>query len=873
VNFATPIGQWRSEEWLATTRSALMQIEIGDTARMPEGPEESLLEYLGRAGPTVSNIASLVLIYEFRQLYGAGVARAYRHLLRFQSALTSFQDRFGPGPVVILRAPARINIVGEHVDYVPYFPTEVLAFGSRQHDMLMLFRPRSDNTIRAASSLPSAAPAHFDFAEFRALGRNGENSERVWLEYLQKLGVPPRHWTNYVKGAVGYACAKYGPRVQRGFDFFIDSTIPSAGGASSSSALCTLAGAAIRMANHVPFSPEELADDSSRAEWYIGTRGGKMDHTVICLSDRQSAINIHFQPFHVRTVRLHRYRFRWVTCHAHEADKSGAVMCEYNERAATSCMLIPALLERCFEQEPELRRDWDEAIGRMGRDYDDLTVFDDLARIIQRLPEEIHLAKVQGEFPRVYEQLAVRYPMLIERAETEDVVFKVRSRAAHHIGEIRRVRETVQVFDRLFSSGEPEYPERIEPGLRHIGELMAETHKSMASLYDLSTPDVEELVHTVLSVPGVYGARLMGGGFGGNVLVLTQKDSLDRLLEVVQEKYYGPRDRDWAEEDAVMISTPGRGLYVFDDQEQLRRVVLTGATAWWKWSANEQAVMCAGRRLVRIGSNEQFRPSKPVRLVLVAGGKGGAERPDGSEQPKPLVEVAGVPCFRRVLNAFDRLPFKLEPPIIVVGPHTAESIRRQLGPRFEGHIIVQETPLGTGHAALLAAEAIDSFDGVAAVVWAVQPLLQTRTILRSLLIHQALEFPLMSFPTAVTEHPYAPIDRDASGHVVASSETYLEGARVRAVGETNIGMFLLDAKRMLEILSAIHAEAWDPVAKRYARPKGELGFPNEMVRALSRRGTPAVALPLAEPFEPLGIRTMQDAKEAECILSAEKTCE
>ena len=598
-----------------------------------------------------------------------------------------------------------------------------------------------------------------------------------------------------------------------------------------------------------------------------------MDHTVICLSDRQSAINIHFQPFHVRTVPLHRYRFRWVTCYAHEADKSGAVMCEYNERSATSCVLIPALLEKCFRRHPELRRKWEDALDRVNQGGYDVEAFDGLARIIQQLPEGIRLAEVREELPKVREQLSVRYPMLMERGETDDVVFRVRSRAMHHIGEIRRVRETVHIFDQLFSSGQPEEPEKIEPGLRHIGELMAETHKSMDALYDLSTPDVEELVHTVLSVPGVYGARLMGGGFGGNVLVLTQKDSLDRLLEVVQEKYYGPRGRDWAEEDAVMISTPGRGLYVFDGQEQLRHVVLTGATAWWKWASNEETVMCAARRLVRARRDEQYRPSKPIRPLLVAGGKGRAERADGSSQPKPLVEIGGAPSFRRVLSAFDRLPFPVEPPVVVASPDTVDPIREQLGSDFEGHLVVQETPLGTGHAVLQASDALGTFDGVIAVVWAVQPLLQTRTILNSVLIHEALGFPLMSFPTAVTERPYAPIDRDASGRVAASSETYLEGARVRAVGETNIGMFLLDSQRMLEVLSAIHDEAWDSAANRYARPKGELGFPNEMVRALSRQDNPAVAVPLAQPFEPLGIRTMEDVAEAEQILAEEKGCE
>ncbi len=868
-----PANGWRSEDWLATMRSALMQIEIGDRGRMPEGPEESLLEYLGRVGPTVNSIAPLALIYEFRKLYGAGVARAYRHLLRFQEAVEHFQERYGHGPVHILRAPARINIIGEHVDYVSYIPTEVLAFGSRQHDMLMLFRPRDDGMVNAATSLQNVEPAQFDLSEFEGLADEGKDAEDAWLEHLQKLGVPERHWINYVKGAVGYAVVRFPGRVQRGFDFFVDSTIPAAGGASSSSALCVLAGAATRMANGISFTLEELADDSSRAEWYIGTRGGKMDHTVICLGDRQAAINIHFQPFHVQTVPLHRYRFRWVTFYAHEADKSGAVMREYNERAATSCVLIPALLDRCFEQNRELGRRWADALRRLDENYDDSAALDELEEVIEVLPAEIRLKQVQEHMPAQYQQLAARYPMLVEQEEQGQVVFKIRSRAMHHIGEVRRVRETVQLAQQLFSSGQPEEPEKIEPGLRHIGELMAETHKSMDQLYELCTPDVQELIETVLSVPGVYGARLMGGGFGGNVLTLTQKDTVDRLLEVVQDRYYAPRDRDWAEEDAVMISTPGRGLYAFDGQELLRQVILTGTTAWWKWPSNQDCVLCAARRLVGVLHEHDFRPTAPIRPILVAGGTGHANADDAAQIPKPLVEIGGDACFLRVLRTFERLPFEVEPPIVVVSPDTEAAIRGCLGDAFRGEIVVQEEALGTGHAVLQAAEALGEFDGIAAVVWGVQPLIQAPTILRSVMVHQALGNPMMSFPTAVTEHPYAPIDRDASGHVIASSETFLEGARVRAVGETNIGLFLLDAQRMVETLRGVHDEAWDPASGQYARPRGELGFPNEMVRALSKHEGAIVAVPLANEYEPLGIRTMDDVAKAESILASEKGCD
>ena len=850
-----------------------MQIEIGDTDRMPQGLEESLLEYVGRVGPTVSNISALALIYEFRKLYGAGVARAYRQLVRFQDALVRFQKLYGPGPVNILRAPARINIIGEHVDYVAYLPTEVLAFGSRQHDMLMLFRPRTDSRIQGASSLEGIQSSHFDLAELRSTPEPSQGPEAAWLAYLLDLGVPKRHWMNYVKGAVGYACVKRRERICRGFDFLVDSTIPAAGGASSSSALCVLAGAAVRLANDTRFTLEELADDSSRAEWYIGTRGGKMDHTILCLSDRQAAINIHFQPFAVHTVPLHRYRFRWITFYAHEADKSGQVMRQYNERAATSCLLIPALLGQCFEQQPELRETWDRAVSQLTNNPHETSPLDDIMGVIDALPEDVDLARVRSTMPEVYEQLRTRYPMLAEYGKEAKVVFKVRSRARHHIGEIRRVRQTVEISERLFAPGRAESPEDIEPGLRRIGELMVETHKSMDQLYELSTPDVEDLIHTILAVPGVYGARLMGGGFGGNVLALTQKDSVEPLLEAVQEKYYRPRGRDWAQEGAVMISTAGRGLSAFDGRDQLQHVILTGTTAWWKWPRNETAALCAALRLVGGQREEDFRPSKKVKPIVVAGGKGRVEEGSGLGSPKPLIPVGGTPCILRVLAAFERLPFPVEPPIVVVSPDTHDLVREHLGADFAGDIVIQHAPLGTGHAVLQAAHALEGFDGVAAVAWGTQPLLQTLTVFRSLMVQEALDHPTMTFPTAVTERPYAPIDRDASGHVVASSETALEGARVRAVGETNIGMFLLDAPAMVEALTALHAEAWDAKASRYKRPRGELGFPNEMVRLLSEHHNAVVAVPLAQPFEPLGIRTTDDVAEAEQVLASHKDCE
>src|SRR5678816_4937472 len=63
-----------------------------------------------------------------------------------------FLDRYGDGEVSLLRAPARIGVLGEHIDYVSYLPTASLTFGSRERDALMLYRKSHEGTIHCAST-------------------------------------------------------------------------------------------------------------------------------------------------------------------------------------------------------------------------------------------------------------------------------------------------------------------------------------------------------------------------------------------------------------------------------------------------------------------------------------------------------------------------------------------------------------------------------------------------------------------------------------------------------------------------------------------------------------------------------------------------
>src|ERR1041384_2502466 len=224
-----------------------------------------------------------------RNVVAAGDSPLERRTTRLTTLTNLFLKQYGDGPVSLLRAPARMGVLGEHIDYVSYLPTASLTFGSRERDAWMMYRKSHGPVVRCAST-----SSRFESSSFEILSvpECSGAIEPEWLEFLFTHGIPKPHWQNYINAAVTFARFKFGKQIQNGFDFALDSNIPPGGGASSSSALVVLAGAAIRNVNEVLWTPGELASDSAMAEWFIGTRGGSMDHIPICLGAPARAVLI-----------------------------------------------------------------------------------------------------------------------------------------------------------------------------------------------------------------------------------------------------------------------------------------------------------------------------------------------------------------------------------------------------------------------------------------------------------------------------------------------------------------------------------------------------------------------------------------------------
>jgi galactokinase len=101
----------------------------------------------------------------------------------------------------------------------------------------------------------------------------------------------------------------------------------------------------------------------------------------------------------------------------------------------------------------------------------------------------------------------------------------LRRRARHVVTECMRVREA----ERLLARSD----------LSALGAVMSEGHRSLAADYRVSVPEVDELVEHLVGQPGVLGARMSGGGFGGCVVALCQPDS-----PVLDPEAHAPR-RAW----------------------------------------------------------------------------------------------------------------------------------------------------------------------------------------------------------------------------------------------------------------------------------------------------------------------------------------
>ncbi len=77
----------------------------------------------------------------------------------------------------------------------------------------------------------------------------------------------------------------------------------------------------------------------------------------------------------------------------------------------------------------------------------------------------------------------------------------------------------------------------LNDSYQELGQILNQTHDGLRDLYEVSCEEIDFLQCHLLQTPGILGARMMGGGFGGCLLVLAKANFDFHLLEAVFSAY------------------------------------------------------------------------------------------------------------------------------------------------------------------------------------------------------------------------------------------------------------------------------------------------------------------------------------------------
>ncbi|HEX8228003.1 MAG TPA: bifunctional UDP-N-acetylglucosamine diphosphorylase/glucosamine-1-phosphate N-acetyltransferase GlmU [Chloroflexia bacterium] len=186
--------------------------------------------------------------------------------------------------------------------------------------------------------------------------------------------------------------------------------------------------------------------------------------------------------------------------------------------------------------------------------------------------------------------------------------------------------------------------------------------------------------------------------------------------------------------------------------------------------------------------------SQPLSVVVLAAGLGKRMQ---SRQPKVLHRLAGLPLAAHVLRAL--APLSPTHTVLVVG-HGAEQVEDTIGNSYglDGSLPItyarQPEQLGTGHAVLMAREALRGYHGPVLVLYGDTPLIRTDT-LNQLLSRHRQSRPHVTMLSSIVQDPtgYGRVARDKDQNVLAVVEERNANMVQRAINEINSGVYVFES--------------------------------------------------------------------------------
>jgi galactokinase len=382
-----------------------------------------------------------------------------------------FERTFGPGGggggrVHVVRAPGRVNLIGEHTDYNDGFVCPMAI----EPEVRIVCRAREDGLVRLASTAFEGAVVEFS------------------VQKPIKPGEPT--WANYSRGVAAELKLAGIPLV--GMDALIANTLPVGSGLSSSAAIEVATGQALLTLAGTEMDPGRLALLCQKAEHeYAGVPVGIMDMTAVAASKAGHAMLLDCRNLTKQFVPLDGNELRVVI--ANSMVKHALTGGEYAER----------------------RRQCEAGVAYFRQQHPNVKALRDVT-----------VAQVEAA-----------------KGKLDETVYR---RCRHVVGENAR---TVEAASKL-----------TQRRYEEVGELMRKSHQSLRDDYEVSIPQLDFLVEESMTVKGVYGARMTGGGFGGCIVALVQPRAVEPLTEHLKAVY----PNRFGKEPAVFATTATAGVSVLE---------------------------------------------------------------------------------------------------------------------------------------------------------------------------------------------------------------------------------------------------------------------------------------------------------------------
>lgn len=291
-------------------------------------------------------------------------------------------------------------------------------------------------------------------------------------------------WARYILGVVT-ELTRAGIAL-RGFDAAMDGDVPMGGGMSSSAALEVATAQACALfsnggftigAHEATLAPLQVAALCQRAEHIAsGLKSGILDQAASCLGQPEKAVLLDCRSLAYRYLPFNAPEISLVVIDT--GVRRELASSAYNERRQ-QCEEAVQILRDLIAKENEQQVQGIKALRDITREQFD--------RYKQELPEIL------------------------------------RKRAGYIIAENERVLQVVKLLE--------------QNDIEAVGAILWQGHAGLRDEYEVSCEELDVLVEIAHQVPGVLGARMMGGGFGGCTVNLVRSEAVEVLRQAVSQYY------------------------------------------------------------------------------------------------------------------------------------------------------------------------------------------------------------------------------------------------------------------------------------------------------------------------------------------------